>query len=256
MYLTWCYEKPVYEAEELLDMLKKFQQLEFVSPNQPVYATLTLDMTLDKKSVTPFTGTILFPHRFTDSVNTVLVFTENAKEADLATEYGAAFAGGTELISPILNREIRPDFFVTVPGMLLKLKALKTTLNEKYPKGKNGSVSYDIPQMINFFRLCHEYVVTKDNLIKTQFATLDMPNDQILANLDALIKDVCKYKPLRYGPFVTSLSLQSLASEDLLIKVEPFLPEGAVKEKVKKEEEEKAKEGAHDSDDEEMEKSS
>lgn len=48
VYLTWCYEKPVYEAEELLDMLKKFQQLEFVSPNQPVYANLTLDMALDK----------------------------------------------------------------------------------------------------------------------------------------------------------------------------------------------------------------
>lgn len=54
---------------------------------------------------------------------------------------------------------------------------------------------------------------------------------------------------------MTSLTLQSLASEGLLVKVEPFLPEGAVKEKVKLVEEEKAKEDDRDSDEEEMEKS-
>ncbi|KAJ7327208.1 hypothetical protein JRQ81_016967 [Phrynocephalus forsythii] len=254
VYLTWCYQRPIYEAEVALNMLKKFQQLEFVSPNQPVYAKLALDMALDKKKVVPFVATILFPHCFRESVNKVVVFTENAEEAAFAREYGADFVGATELISPILNGEITADYYVSVPSMLTKLKALRGTLNTKFPKTRSGSVGFDIPQMVNFFRLCHEYVVINDNLIETPIATLDMPNDQILANLDALIKDVCKYKPLHYGPFVTSLILQSLSGEGLLVKVEPFLPKGAVKKKVEKEAEEKAEEKNRDVEEEEMQK--
>nr|XP_020660916.1 39S ribosomal protein L1, mitochondrial isoform X1 [Pogona vitticeps] len=255
VYLAWCYPRPVYEAEVALDMLRKFQQLEFASPNQPVYANLTLDMKLDKKTLEPFLGAVLFPYRLTDSIHKVVVFAEKAEDAALAREHGAAFVGATELISPILNGEIKADHYVCVPPMLNKLKALKTVLGAKFPNNKRGSVSYDIPKMVNVFRLCHEYVVANDNLIETQIATMDMPNDQIVANLDALIKDVCKYKHSRYGSFVTSLFLQSQSSEGLQIKVEPFLSEGAVK-KVENKVQEEAKEEDGDSDKEEMQKSS
>lgn len=49
VYLTWLYERPVYDAEVAVDMLKKFQQLDFTYPKQHVYANLTLDMMLEKK---------------------------------------------------------------------------------------------------------------------------------------------------------------------------------------------------------------
>ncbi|KAH0615783.1 hypothetical protein JD844_026268, partial [Phrynosoma platyrhinos] len=224
VYLTWCYERPVYDAEVAVDMLKKFQQLDFTSPNQPVYADITLDMAMDKKkTVEQFVGTMLLPYSFTDDIHKVLVFTE------------------------ILDGEIQADYFVSVPTMLSKILPLRGTLKKKFPRIKNGSVGYDIAQMVGFFRVCHEYAVLENhNFIHTPVATLDMPNDQILANLDAVIKDVCKYKPLSYGPFVTRLIIRTSSSEGLDLKFECFLPEGAVKEKVKEVEKEEKKEEESD----------
>uniref|UniRef100_A0A8D2Q0P6 Mitochondrial ribosomal protein L1 n=1 Tax=Varanus komodoensis TaxID=61221 RepID=A0A8D2Q0P6_VARKO len=260
VYLTWCYKRPVYEAEVALDMLKKFQPLDFTPPDQEVYADITLDMATPKKTLEPFDSTLIFPYRFTESVHKVLAFTEKEEEATLASKYGAAIVGGAELIKPILNGEINADFYVAVPSVVSKLSPLRNFLKQKFPKTKNGSLSYDIIEMLEFFTLCHKYRVENVNMIRTPIAKLDMPNDQILANLDAVIKDVCKYKPLKYGPFVTCLSIRGATSESLDVKFERFLPEGAVREEVKEvkeeakeeedeEEDEKAKEEEDDDND-------
>ncbi|XP_042323152.1 39S ribosomal protein L1, mitochondrial isoform X2 [Sceloporus undulatus] len=247
VYLTWCYERPVYDAEVAVDMLKKFQQLDFTSLNQPVYADITLDMAMDKKkTVEQFVGTVLLPYSFTDDIHKVLVFAEKAEDVTVARENGATFVGGIELIKPILDGEIQADYYVSVPTMLSKILSLRSILKKKFPRLKNGSAGYDIAQMVGFFRVCHEYEVLENDFIHTPVATLDMPNDQILANLDAVIKDVCKYKPLSYGPFVTRLIIRTSSSEGLDLKFECFLPEGAVKEKVKEVEKEEKKEEESD----------
>ncbi|XP_054846108.1 39S ribosomal protein L1, mitochondrial [Eublepharis macularius] len=233
VYLTWYYQRPVYEAEVAVDMLKKFQQLDFTDPRQHVYADFTLDMAKDtKKAVEPFAAAVLLPYQFVDDFHKVVVFTENADEAALAKEHGAVAVGGSELVKSILGGHLEADYYVTVPSMIPKLTTLRPVLKDKYPKSKNGSVGYDIPKMLNFFRACCEYTVERDNLIKTCIATLDMPNDQIVANLDAMVKDVCKYKPLSYGSFVTRLIIRSSTSEGLGLKFERFLPQEAIKEKA------------------------
>ncbi|XP_060103127.1 large ribosomal subunit protein uL1m isoform X2 [Heteronotia binoei] len=248
VYLTWCYQRPIYEIEVAVDMLKKFQELDFTSPGQAVYGDITLDMSMDKKKpVEPFAATLLLPYQFEGVVNKVLVFTENADEAALAKEHGAAFVGAFELFKPILDGEIQADYYVTVPAMVTKLNSLRGVLKDKHPKSKNGSVSYDIPRMLNFFKGCREYRVEKENRISMWIAKLNMPNDQIVANLDAVIKDVCKHKPLSYGPFVKRLIIRSASSEGLDLKFERFLPAEALKGKA----EEKAEGEAEDSDEEE-----
>ncbi|CAI5784782.1 ribosomal L1, mitochondrial isoform X1 [Podarcis lilfordi] len=248
VYLTWCYQRPVYEAEVALEMLKTFQQLDFTSPKQHVYIDMTLDMAMAKKKpLEPFVGTVRLPHHFTDDIHKVVVFTADAEQAALARENGATFAGGTELIKPILDGEIKADFYVGVPTMSSKITPLRGMLKQRFPRTRNGSLSYDILQMLEFFKVCHEYEVENGNLIHTPIGMLDMPNDQIVANLDAVIKDVCKYKPLSYGPFVTHLSICSSTSESLDLKVERFLPKRTVKEKA----EEKVKDDDSDDDEEE-----
>ncbi|XP_026532243.1 39S ribosomal protein L1, mitochondrial [Notechis scutatus] len=233
VYLTWCYQKTVYDTEAALELLKKFQPLDFTSPTQELYARITLDMTSEKKKpVGPFISTLLLPYRFTDAVPKILVFTQDPKEANLATENGAAIVGGIELIKPILNEEIEADFYIAVPEITTKINPLRNFLKQKYPSMKNGTITYNIPETLNFFKICHEYAVTDDNLIQTPFAMLDMPNDQILANLDGIIKDICKHKPSKHGPFVTSMSIRSSTSEALDVKVEQFLPQEALGQKL------------------------
>ncbi|XP_070612642.1 large ribosomal subunit protein uL1m [Erythrolamprus reginae] len=234
VYLTWCYQKQVYDTETALELLKKYQPLDFTPPTQELYAHFTLDMEPEKKKpMGPFISTLLLPYRFTEAVPKILVFTQDPKEANLATENGAAIVGGIELIKPILNEEITADFYIAVPDMTGKLNLLKNFLKQKYPSMRNGALSYNIPQTLNFFKICHEYAVTNDNLIQTPFAMLDMPNDQILANLDSIIKDICKHKTSKSGSFITSMSIRSSTSENLDVKVEQFLPKEALGQKSK-----------------------
>ncbi|XP_067413175.1 large ribosomal subunit protein uL1m isoform X2 [Emydura macquarii macquarii] len=226
VYLTWLYKRPVYEAEVAVDMLRKFQQLDFTFPKQYVYVNMTLDMTLEKKKkVDQFVSTILLPYPFANEINKVLVFTENAEEIKIAEENGAAFVGGTELMEKILDDEIEADFYIAVPEIIVKLLPLKSKLRKKFPKANRNSVGRDIPKMLELFKAGHEYMVEEENLIRTRIATLDMPNEQIIANLDAIIKDVCTYRPLSYGPFVQRLIIRSSTSEGLQLNLERFLPQ-------------------------------
>ncbi|KAF0022634.1 hypothetical protein F2P81_025260 [Scophthalmus maximus] len=58
-----------------------------------------------------------------------------------------------------------------------------------------GSVGVNLPKMLNLFRSGHEYLVEDERYVRTQFATLDMPKDQILSNLQTVLIDVCSHRP-------------------------------------------------------------
>ncbi|XP_042728107.1 39S ribosomal protein L1, mitochondrial [Lagopus leucura] len=238
VYLTWYYERPSYHVEEAVGMLKKFQELDFTYPKQFVYINVTLDMELQKKKkVDQFASIVLLPYRFTDETNKVLVFTENEQEAEIARENGAAVVGGIELIKWILEEEIQVDFYIAVPAIMPKLIPLRSKLKQKYPSTKRNSLGHDIPKMLQFFREGLEYKVQDEHLIKTRIARLDMPTEQIVANLKTIIEDICKFKPSSAGPFVKKLVIRSSTSEGLLLNLDGLLPEA---EKVEEKEEETA----------------
>ncbi|OPJ89857.1 39S ribosomal protein L1, mitochondrial [Patagioenas fasciata monilis] len=244
VYLTWLYERPSYEVEEAVAMLKKFQELDFTYPKQYVYINVTLDMALQKKKkVEQFSSTVLLPYRFTDEMNKVLVFTENEQEAEIARENGAAVVGGVELIKWILEDEIQVDSYVAVPAIMPKLIPLRNKLKQKYPSTKRNSMGHDIPKMLQFFREGLEYMVQDERLIKTRIARLDMSVEQIVANLKTLIQDICTFKPASYGRFVQKLVIRSSTSEGLLLKLDGLLPEeeGAAQEEKNAAEDEEEK---------------
>ncbi|XP_075276944.1 large ribosomal subunit protein uL1m isoform X2 [Opisthocomus hoazin] len=202
VYLTWYYERPSYDLEEAVGMLKKFQELDFTYPKQHVYINVFLDMTRQKKKkVDPFASTVLLPYRFTDETNKVLVFTE------------------------ILEDEIQVDFYVAVPAMMPKLIPLRSKLRRKYPSTKRNSLGHDIPKMLQLFREGLEYTVEDERVIKTRIARLDMPTEQIVANLKTVISDICTFKPSTDGPFVQKLVIRSSTSEGLLLNLDGLLPQ-------------------------------
>lgn len=161
----------------------------------------------------PFVSTVHLPHPFKTQMNKVLVFTEDANQAKVAQENGAVFAGGTELIQPILDDEISADFYVAVPDILPKLVPLKNKLRKKFPKSKRGSVGIHIPKMLELFKTGHEYMVESDCYVRTQIAMLDMPKEHIFANLQTILADVCSHRPASTGMFIkTSQSSQHTSS--------------------------------------------
>ncbi|XP_004681250.1 PREDICTED: 39S ribosomal protein L1, mitochondrial isoform X2 [Condylura cristata] len=230
VYLRRLYPRQIYELEKAVHLLKKFQVLDFTNPKQGVYLDLTLDMTLGKKKkVEPFASVISFPYPFISEVNKVAVFTGNASEIKIAEENGAAFAGGTNLIQKILDDEIQSDFYIAVPEIMPELNPLRKKLKKRFPKLTRNSIGRDIPKMLELFKTGHEIKVDeeKENFLKTIVATLNMSSDQIAANMQAVINDVCRHRPLNLGPFVIRAFLRSSTSEGLLLKMEPLLPKAA-----------------------------
>ncbi|KAM6931223.1 large ribosomal subunit protein uL1m isoform 1-T2 [Xenentodon cancila] len=225
VYVMRYYPRTIHSAADAIDMLKKFQVLDFTPNNQPVYVDLRLDMKLEKKkTVDPFVSTVHLPHPFKTEMNKVLVFTEDPNQARAAQENGAAFAGGVELIQPILDDEISADFYVAVPEILLKLVPLKNKLRKKFPKSKRGTVSPNISKALQLFKMGHEYLVESDCYVRTQIATLNMPSEHIFANLQTILTDVCSHRPANMGPFIERAIVTSQTSEAIWFNSEDVLP--------------------------------
>ncbi|XP_061586642.1 39S ribosomal protein L1, mitochondrial [Cololabis saira] len=225
VYIMRYYPRTLHSTADTIGMLKKFQVLDFTPSNQPVYVALRLDMKLEKKKkVDPFVSTVHLPHPFKTEINKVLVFTEDPNQARAAQQNGAAFAGGVELIQPILDDEISADFYVAVPEILSKLLPLKSKLRKKFPKNKRGTVSPNISKALELFKTGHEYMVESDCYISTQIATLDMPSEHICANLRTILTDVCSYRPANMGPFIERAIMTSQTSEAIWFSAEDVLP--------------------------------
>ncbi|XP_073898029.1 large ribosomal subunit protein uL1m isoform X3 [Castor canadensis] len=227
VYLKRLYPRQIYEVEKAVHLLKKYQSLDFTHPNQGVYLDLTLDMALGKKKkVEPFASVISFPYPFASEINKVAVFTGNASEMKIAEENGAVFAGGANLIQKILDDEIHVDFYVAVPEIMPELNPLKKKLKKRFPRINRNSIGRDIPKMLELFKTGHEIMVDeeRENFLSTKIATLNMSSDQIAANLQAVINEVCRHRPLNLGPFVVRAFLRSSTSEGLLLKTDPLLP--------------------------------
>lgn len=233
VYLKRLYPRQMYEVEKAIHLLKKFQILDFTYPKQGVYLDLTLDVTLGKKKKSePFASVVSFPYPFVSEINKVAVFTENASEIKIAEENGAAFAGGADLVQKILDDEVQPDFYVAVPEIMQELNPLRKKLKRRFPKLNRNSIGRDIPKMLELFKTGQEIEVDeeKENFLNAKIATLDMPDNQIVANMKALINEVCKHKALSLGPFVVRAFLRSSTSEGLLLKIDPLLPKVETKE--------------------------
>lgn len=226
VYVAKYYPKPTIQPEMAVELLKTFQRLDFTIPDQAVYLQLKLDMKLEKKrKVDPFVGYVHFPFPFVKKPNTVLVFTEKEEDIETAKNNGAAVVGGTELIPEILNDDVQADFYVATPEIVPKLNILKNKLRKKYPKTKRGSVGNDIVNMIKLFENCYEYIVERECYIRIKIATLDMPLEHIVANMNTLIMNVSKHKPMNFDPLVENAILSSATSEALYIDFQKFLPQ-------------------------------
>ncbi|XP_038162442.1 39S ribosomal protein L1, mitochondrial [Cyprinodon tularosa] len=228
VYVKRFYPRTIHSAADSIEMLKRFQKLDFTPVNQPVYIDLRLDMKLEKKKkIDPFVSTVHLPHPFGTEMNKVLVFTEDSTQAKVAQENGAAFVGGVELIQPILDDEISADFYVAVPDILPKILPLKNKLRKKFPKSKRGTVSNNLPKTLDLFKMGHEYLVESDCYIRTQIAMLDMSSEQILTNLQTILSDICSHRPASLGPFIERAIMTSQTSEAIWFRTEDILPEVA-----------------------------
>ncbi|XP_071506347.1 large ribosomal subunit protein uL1m-like [Diadema antillarum] len=232
VYMLRHYPKQLISFHEAMDMLRKQHTWAYCrKPEKYSDRTVTigikLDMTLKKKKkVVPFQNMIILPHPFKED-NKVLCFAEGT-DVQVAKDAGAFMVGGEEVVEDLLahRTHIRAfDFCVATPDMMSSLSKLKEKLRKRFPNSKRGSVSNNIPAMLNLYRRGQEYKVqAKSSTINCAIGKLSLTNDQLEENMAAIISDVCSHKPLEYGPFITQLIVTAFLLDGHMIDVQKYLP--------------------------------
>ncbi|KAM9857782.1 large ribosomal subunit protein uL1m [Aulostomus maculatus] len=228
VYIMKHYPRTIYSAADAIDLLMKYQVLDFTPPDQPLYIDLKLNMMLEKKKkIDPFISTLLLPHCVKTEMNKILVFTEDAHQAQVARKLGAAFVGGQELVQQILDDHISADFYLAVPDIMQKISPLKNKLRKNFPKGRRGNIGMDIPKMMKLFAMGHQYQVEDKCYVRTQIARLDFPKEHIITNLKAVLRDVCSFWSPDKGDFIERAIINSQTSEALWFNSQELLVEPA-----------------------------
>ncbi|XP_054773096.2 large ribosomal subunit protein uL1m-like [Lytechinus pictus] len=206
--------------------------------NRTVTIGIHLDMTLEKKKkVVPFQNMVILPHPFKED-NKVLCFAEES-DTQVALDSGSHMVGNADTVQDILDHRIHHRSFhycVATPEMMPKLSKLKEKLRKRFPASKRGSVSNNIPAMLNLYRKGQEYKVqVKTGTINCAIGKLSLTNDQLEENMAAIVSDVCSHKPLQYGPFIKKLTLTAFLLDGHRINFKKYLPVADEDKKLKEE---------------------
>ncbi|XP_069124356.1 large ribosomal subunit protein uL1-like isoform X2 [Argopecten irradians] len=184
-----------------------------------VFVNMILNTWTNREGVfTSMLKSVIVPHPFVPPVKARLAFLTKQKEyVSQALECGATHAGGTELLAQIQADQIsiyELDHVLATPDMAKQLKALRPLFGEMFPNEKKGSMGEDIPAMVGRFlngvMLKIEHTKTKGVAnIKFPIGKLNMTNQELSANLDALKMEIFGARPLKAtGKYVLHLDIE------------------------------------------------
>ncbi|XP_038062258.1 39S ribosomal protein L1, mitochondrial-like [Patiria miniata] len=230
VYLRQHYPPQPKSFDEAMEILRKqdkwmFCRLQNKYADRTITISINLDMALQKKKkVDPFQNMLILPHAFKPD-NKVLCFARGT-DAQVAQDAGADIIGGEELVPKVLSKEVRDfDFCVSSPDMMAELASLKRQLRKRFPNSKRGSVGPDLASMIHRYKKGQDYKCqVRGKHVNVSIGKLSLTNEQIEENMQCIITDICKHKPLEFGPFITKLTINAFLLDGILIKFDKYLP--------------------------------
>ncbi|CAB3362117.1 Hypothetical predicted protein [Cloeon dipterum] len=189
-------------------------------PDSLLRLRVELDMHGEKKTrfVGKLVGLVDTPHPFDQEVKrTIVVFTNDTTNRNKVLEAGAHLVGGSELVKGIQSGDVtlrNADFVIAAPDMMAELAPLRGIFKTKFPHQRNGSITDDVLDATRKFMYGIEYEVEKDDRepefgwLECSIGKLDMPVEQLKANMMALIQDLnSKSPPKKNEPLIWRLYL-------------------------------------------------
>ena len=181
----------IYSLEEAVKLVKETSTVKF---DATIEASFHLNV--DPKSADQqVRGTLVLPHG-NGKTKKVLAITD--KVAD-ATEAGADFVGGKEMIEKILKENwFEFDVIVATPNMMGEIGKAARTLGPKglMPNPKTGTVSPDIKKAISEIKAGKvEYRCDKEANMHISVARVSFDDSKIVDNLKALTEAIIKARP-------------------------------------------------------------
>lgn len=204
-----------YKLAEASDLIKKTHHTKF---NETVELAINLGVD-PKHSDQVVRGTVVLPHGLGKAVR-VLVIASGDKVRE-ATEAGADFVGGDDVVQRIIEGWTDYDAVIATPDMMKSAGKLGKVLGPRglMPNPKTGTVTFEVAQAVKEIKAGKvEFRVDKQGIIHSPIGKISFDATKLADNAHALIGAILKAKPATAkGKYVKKVTLTSTMGPGILI---------------------------------------
>ena len=199
-------ERP-YSIEEAIPLIQKVKYTKF---DETVEIALRLGV--DPKHADQMVrGTVVLPHGLGKSKRVLAL--AGADQQKVATDAGADFVGGDEMVEKILGGWVDFDAVVATPDMMRGVGRLGKVLGPRglMPNPKTGTVTPNVAQAIKEIKAGKvEFRVDKTGIVHAPVGKISFATDKLIANTHALVDSVVRAKPsAAKGKYLKSVTVSS-----------------------------------------------
>ncbi len=196
-----------YKLAEAAELIKKTHHTKF---NETVELAINLGVD-PKHSDQVVRGTVVLPNGLGKSVR-VLVLAGGDKQRE-ATEAGAEYVGGDDLVQKIMEGWTDFDAVIATPDMMRSAGKLGKVLGPRglMPNPKTGTVTADVTKAVKETKAGKvEFRVDKAGIVHCPIGKINFDAPKLAENAHALIAAILKAKPAAAkGKFVKRITLTS-----------------------------------------------
>jgi large subunit ribosomal protein L1 len=164
-------------------------------------------------------GTVVLPHGLGKSKKVLAI--ANAEKQKEATDAGADFVGGEEVVDKIQGGWMDFDAVVATPDMMRAVGKLGKVLGPRglMPNPKTGTVTPNIAQAVREIKAGKvEFRVDKTGIVHAPVGKISFPAQSLIDNTHALVDSVVKAKPAAAkGKFLRSVTMSSTMGPGITI---------------------------------------
>lgn len=197
----------LYTIEDAIPLVQK---VKFANFDETV--ELTIRLGVDPKHADQMVrGTVVLPHGL-GKVKRVLAIAGGEKQKE-ATDAGADFVGGEEIVDKIMGGWTDFDAVVATPDMMRAVGRLGKVLGPRglMPNPKTGTVSTDIRKAVLEIKAGKvEFRVDKTGIVHAPVGKISFSAENLVDNATALIDSIVRAKPsAAKGKYLKSITVSS-----------------------------------------------
>jgi large subunit ribosomal protein L1 len=204
-----------YKLADAAALIKQTHHTKF---NETVELAINLGVD-PKHSDQVVRGTVVLPHGLGKAVR-VLVLAAGDKQRE-ATEAGAEFVGGDDMVQKIMEGWTDYDAVIATPDMMRSAGKLGKVLGPRglMPNPKTGTVTMDVAKAVKETKAGKvEFRVDKAGIVHCPVGKINFEAKNLSENAHAIIMAVVKAKPAAAkGKYVKKITLTSTMGPGIIV---------------------------------------